>query len=149
VHLAVDDLADALADLAFVPGVKCEAPPTYQRIARLGARGIKGLMSGLGGIGLVGDLTAGAATAVAIGVTVPEAVVAAARSWTAGDDARALAHIGRYAGRIDYETQQGPSIAIPKEHWRRQGLLSYGDVRSSTSAWTTELAPISAAYGVG
>ena len=148
VHIAVDDLAEALVDLAFVRGVKCEAPPTYRRIAQLAARGVKGLMSGLGGRGLVGDLTAGA-TEVAIGVTVPGAVVAASRSWTAGDDTIALAHVGRYAGLIDYETQQGPSIAVRKEHWRRQGLLSCGDVRPPTSPWTADLEPISAALGAG
>jgi 4-hydroxy-tetrahydrodipicolinate synthase len=148
VHIAVEDLAEALVDLGFVRGVKCEASPTYRRIAQLAARGVKGLMSGLGGRGLVADLTAGA-TEVAIGVTVPGAVVAASRSWTAGEDTIALAHLGRYAGLIDYETQQGPSIAVRKEHWRRQGVLSHGDVRPPTSPWTADLAPISAALGAG
>lgn len=148
VHVGVDELGDAIEGLGFVRGVKCEASPSYLRIARLHERGIAGLMSGFGGLGLVPDLVAGA-TQLAVGVTVPRPVVDAARAWSDGDDQAALDRVGSVAGRISFETQPGPSIAIRKEHLRREGLIACADVRSTTTSWSPGLEPITSALGVG
>lgn len=146
VHVDVDVLADVLLDRPWVMGVKCEAPPTYERIARLAARGVPGLMSGFGGLGLVADLTAGA-TSVAIGVSVPDAIVAAARSWSAGDDANARRCVEAWASRIQLETQEGPSIAIRKRHLFRRGLIAEGAVREPTRPWSPAWEALSEAVG--
>lgn len=147
VQIGVDALADALVGRPWLMGVKCEAPPTYERIARLAARGVPGLMSGFGGLGLVADLVSGA-EAVAIGVTVPDAIVAAGRHWTAGDDETARRCIESWASRIHLETQEGPSIAIRKQHLLRQGLIDDAVVREPTLPWSPAWTVLSDAVGV-
>jgi 4-hydroxy-tetrahydrodipicolinate synthase len=147
VHVDIDVLAEVVSRRPWVRGVKCEAPPTYDRIARLAARGVPGLMSGFGGLGLVADLASGA-SAVAIGVTVPDAIVAAGRYWTAGDDETAQRCIEAWASRIHLETQEGASIAIRKRHLLRQGLLEEAIVREPTLPWSPTWQVLSDAAGV-
>jgi 4-hydroxy-tetrahydrodipicolinate synthase len=144
----VADLADALEGLDFVSGIKCEAPPTFRRIAYLAERGFTGLISGFGGIGVLDDLLSGA-DGLAIGVTIPETLAQVVEQWRQGNDRGAATLLGSYALRIHYETQPGQSIAIRKEHWRRQGVIRYSDVRRPTPPWTPDLEPLSAGHGMG
>ena len=144
----VADLADALEGLDFVSGIKCEALPTFRRIAYLAERGFTDLISGFGGIGVLDDLLSGA-DGLAIGVTIPETLAQVVEQWRQGNDRRAATLLSRYALRIHYETQPGQSIAIRKEHWRRQGMIRYSDVRPPTPPWTSDLERLSAAHGIG
>jgi 4-hydroxy-tetrahydrodipicolinate synthase len=138
IAIDVHVLADALDGLDFVDAVKCECPPTFTRIAVLAERDGRTLISGLGGMGLVDDLLEGA-TAAAIGVTRPATVVAAMDAWAAGDRARARALVAADAPLFSFETQQGQSVAIRKEHWRRRGLIASAAVREPTLPWTPGL----------
>lgn len=147
VSIAVEDLAHAVRDLPSVTAIKCEAPPTFARIRRLRelAPEVR-LMSGLGGSSLVDDLTQGARL-VASGTSRPEIAVQAVRAWLAGDDARARKIVASAAAAVGFETQQGTSIAIRKEHWRRQGVIASSAVRPPAHPYETWLASLSDGHG--
>ena len=147
VSIGVEQLAHAVAEVPAVTAVKCEAPPTFARIG--GLRRLlpdTPLMSGLGGLGLVDDLTSGASL-VACGTSRPEVIVAAARAWGSGDGRTARALVSSIGSTIGFETQPGTSIAIRKEHWRRQGVLSSSRVRNPTRPYEPAFAELSAAHG--
>jgi 4-hydroxy-tetrahydrodipicolinate synthase len=135
VRIDIDDLVGALAGLgSSLMAVKAEAPPTFSRIRRL--REDLGIlvMSGNGGIGMVDDFLAGAQWAAA-GVSRPEALVQAERRLESGDVVGAQRMIDSVASLISYETQPGTSIAIRKEHWRRQGVIADSAVRPPTMSY--------------
>lgn len=94
-------------------------------------------MTGFGGLGLVDDVLAGADT-VAAGITVPEVLVDAVDLLAAGEVGAARDVIGRSAGLINFETQARTSIAIRKEHWRRQGVIVHSTVRPPSLPYLAE-----------
>ncbi|GAA3573522.1 dihydrodipicolinate synthase family protein [Amycolatopsis ultiminotia] len=147
VRISVDDLARAVAGAPHVAAVKCEAPPTFGRIRRLRELVPEvALMSGLGGLSLVDDLSQGAGL-VASGTSRPEVAVKAVQSWLDGDERAARRLVAASAAATGFEIQQGTSIAIRKEHWRRQGVLTSGAVRAPTTPYEPYLAPLSDAHG--
>ncbi|MBK1787211.1 dihydrodipicolinate synthase family protein [Prauserella cavernicola] len=147
VRIAVDDLARAVAGASHVAAIKCEAPPTFGRIRRLRELVPEvGLMSGLGGLSLVDDLGQGARL-VASGTSRPEVAVQAVRAWLDGDEGTARRLVGAAAAAIGFEIQQGTSIAIRKEHWRRQGVIASAAVRPPAMPYEPYLGPLSDAYG--
>jgi 4-hydroxy-tetrahydrodipicolinate synthase len=147
VHIEVDDLLRAIEDLPFVCAIKCEARPTFWRIHRLAARTPVRLMAGLGGVGLLDDLRAGA-TAVACGITRPELLSGALNSWTQGRQDAAVDVVRRLAPLAWFETQPLTSVGIRKEHWRRQGVIASAAVRAPTLPYPEQLATHSAAHGL-
>lgn len=146
IFIEIDDLCEAISGLELLYGIKCECPPTFLRIRRLRESTNTRLMSGFGGIGLVDDLMSGA-DAVAAGISLPEVAVKAVtlvaedRRW----EARSL--IGSYAGLINFETQARTSVAIRKEHWRRQGVIANSTVRSPSLPYIAEFDEHSRDYG--
>ncbi len=148
ITIGVDGLLRALDGLDFVPAVKCESPPTFAAVAALARHSDVVPMSGMGGLGLVADLHAGA-RAVALGATPTRALVGAVGDWERGDVAASLAAVGRVAARCHVETQPGAAIAIRKEHWRREGLIASAAVRRPTAPWDPQLAGLSDLLGVG
>ncbi len=145
--IAVDDLARAVVRIHGVAAIKCEAPTTFARIRRL--RELLpdvALMSGLGGLSLVDDLSQGAQV-VAAGTSRPEAAVAVVRAWCDGDEATARRLVAGSAAAAGFEIQQGTSIAIRKEHWRRQGVIRSAAVRAPLAAYEPWLSPLSDAHG--
>lgn len=147
VSIAVADLARAVERSGHVAAIKCEAPPTFGRIRRLRELVPEiALMSGLGGLSLVDDLSQGARL-VASGTSRPEVAVRAVRAWLAGDHEGARRIVGASAAAVAFEIQQGTSIAIRKEHWRRQGVIASSAVRPPTMPYEPYLASLSDAYG--
>jgi 4-hydroxy-tetrahydrodipicolinate synthase len=137
VTIAIDYLQQAVTGLDFLYGIKCECPPTFWRIRRLREVTEAHLMAGFGGLGLVDDVLAGADT-VAAGISVPEVLVDAVDLLAAGEVGTARRMIGRAAGLINFETQARTSIAIRKEHWRRQGVIAHSTVRPPSLPYLAE-----------
>lgn len=146
IRISVEDLADTLSGLDFIQAVKCESEPTFTRINFLASRTSSRLIGGFGGIGLIDDLRAGA-VGMAAGISRPEVLASALDMWRAGDELGAASLAGEIAGLINFETQQGASIAIRKEHWRRQGVIAHAGVRPPTTAWSAAFDPHSRFYG--
>ena len=147
VGVRIDDLIASVGDVPTVQAVKSEAPSTFARIERLVCDvPAVAAMSGLGGIGLVNDLVQGA-TIAATGLSIPEVIVAACRQWDAGNEVAARRTIDDYASLIWFETHQGTSVAIRKEHWRQQGVLACAGTRHPTTPYSRSLQRLSAAHG--
>lgn len=146
VRIETAALIKAVDGLEFVQAIKCEAEPTFERIRHLASRVNCRLVGGFGGIGLVDDLRAGA-TGMAAGISRPEVLAQAIHQWQSGDERGASSLIAGISGLINLETQQGPSIAIRKEHWRRQGVIEHAGVRPPTIPWSAAFDAHSRFYG--
>jgi 4-hydroxy-tetrahydrodipicolinate synthase len=146
-RIDIDDLAAAVRGLPSVLAIKCEAPPTFGRIRRLREL-VPGVttMSGLGGLSLVDDLDQGARL-VASGTSRPEVAVQASNAWCEGDVSGARSLVGAAAAGAAFETQQGTSVAIRKEHWRRQGVLASSAVRAPAMPYEPWMRGLSDAHG--
>jgi 4-hydroxy-tetrahydrodipicolinate synthase len=146
ISIGIDDLRAAIAGLDFLFGIKCEGPPTFDRIRRLREATDACVMAGLGGIGLVDDLLAGA-DSVAAGISAPEVLVRAVVRAAAGDHDGARRMIGDASGLIYFETQAHTSVAVRKEHWRRQGVIEHSTVRPPAQPYLPDYDRFSRAHG--
>jgi 4-hydroxy-tetrahydrodipicolinate synthase len=146
VEIAVADLVTAIAGRDDIVAIKCEAAPTFVRLHELSGETAVMLMAGLGGAGVVDDLSAGA-TAFACGVTCPELFVRALKHWDAGDVEAARVIVAPAGSLINFETQACSSIGIRKEHWRRKGVISSAATRPPTRPYPPFLDGSSRSYG--
>lgn len=146
VHIAVDDLASAVADLDFVTAIRCQAPPAFFRMQQLRDRTEVPVMSGFGGVGLVDELLSGS-SGVVCGISRPEVIAHALRAWERGDIDRARALTAELSPLIHFETQAKTSIGIRKEHWRLQGVIASSTVRPPTIPYQASFRRLSALHG--
>ncbi|MDZ4232906.1 MAG: dihydrodipicolinate synthase family protein [Dietzia sp.] len=146
ITIELAELADAVRGLHFIEAVKSEAPPTFWRIHHLSESIGVPCMAGLGGISLIDELECGASS-VACGISRPEVVRRALTQWVAGDSQKARATMSEIASLINFEIQAKTSIAIRKEHWRRQGVISSSAVRAPSYPYDPFLDRCSTAHG--
>jgi 4-hydroxy-tetrahydrodipicolinate synthase len=139
VRIEVDALANAVNALPCVTAVKCESPPTSVAIARLAplVRGVP-LFGGLGGVGLLDELCAGASGAMT-GFSYPEALVAVVAAWRANGFAAARDAIAPWLPLMNFEGQLEVGLGLRKEHLRRRGLIASASVRAPGVAAPEEL----------
>jgi len=112
----------------FVVAVKSEAPPTSVAIARLTARTAVPVFGGLGGVGLLDELAAGAAGAMT-GFSHPEGLRAAIDAFAEGGHVAARRAFEPWLPLVNHEAQPGIGLAVRKEILRRRGLFDDGVVR--------------------
>jgi 4-hydroxy-tetrahydrodipicolinate synthase len=141
VAIRPDALAALVAGCPYVSAVKCEAPPTAVAISIL-ARSVRvPLFGGLGGVGLIDELAAGAAGAMT-GFSYPEGLIAAIRAYRADGFAAARDAFSQWLPIANFENQSGIGLAIRKETLRRRGLIAESAVRSPAPGFPPELAPL-------
>ncbi len=130
VTVAAPALADALAGEPWVAAVKAESPPTALAVAHLAeALAEVPVFGGLGGIGLLDELSAGAAGAMT-GFSFPEGLAECVAAHREGGYERARAAILPYLPLINFEQQPRIGLAIRKEAFRRRGLIREASVRA-------------------
>jgi 4-hydroxy-tetrahydrodipicolinate synthase len=139
-------LADALADLPFVAAVKAESPPVSVAVAGLVSRlpGVP-VFGGLGGIGLLDELAAGASGAMT-GFSLPEALVATVRAFEEGGLEAARETFLPYLPLVNFEQQPGIALAIRKEVLRRRGLILESGVRAPAASMPEALVALLKAH---
>lgn len=142
VVVSPESLVRAVADLPEVAAVKCESPPTFTAIGLLARHTSAAPMAGMGGVGLVADLAAGARS-LAIGVTGAALLNRAVDAWERGQHGECARLVAEGAPLHHFETQPGRSIAIRKEHWRRRGLIDGASVRPPQQAYDASLTALS------
>ncbi|WP_219415084.1 dihydrodipicolinate synthase family protein [Pseudonocardia nigra] len=125
----------------FVVAVKSEAPPTAAAIAALTAGTQVPVFGGLGGVGLLDELAAGAAGAMT-GFSHPEALLAALRAWDGGGYRTARDVFAPWLPLVNFEAQPGIGLALRKEILRRRGVLADAAVRPPAPAVPTPLLPL-------
>jgi 4-hydroxy-tetrahydrodipicolinate synthase len=128
VAISAESLVTAIQDLEFVVGVKAEAPPTPVAVAALTAALDVPVFGGLGGLGLLDELAAGAAGAMT-GFSFPEGLIACVDAWREGGYDRARDVYAGYLPLVNFEQQAKVGLAIRKECLRRRGLLLESSVR--------------------
>jgi 4-hydroxy-tetrahydrodipicolinate synthase len=145
VTVGSDVLTEVVRACPFVVAVKAEAPPTSLAIARLTAGLDVPVFGGLGGVGLIDELAAGAAGAMT-GFSRPEALLDAIRAYDEGGVAAAHAAFAKWLPLANFEAQPGIGLALRKEAMRRRGILGEASVRTPAPTFPAELAGILSAH---
>ncbi|TAM66919.1 MAG: dihydrodipicolinate synthase family protein [Microbacteriaceae bacterium] len=145
VSIATRDLIAIVQACPFVSAVKAEAPPTAVAIARLGACAGVSLFGGLGGQGLLDELSAGSAGAMT-GFSYPEALVACVGAWFGGNRDDARAELLPYLPLINFEQQPGIALGIRKELFRRRGIFADAAARVPATPFPEELSELADAH---
>lgn len=128
VRIATPQILATLEQCPFVVAVKSEAPPTALAIAQLTAATETPVFGGLGGVGLLDELVAGAAGAMT-GFSHPEALRAVLDAWSRGGWAEARRVFAPWLPLVNFEGQPGVGLALRKEVLRRRGVLAEAAVR--------------------
>jgi len=128
VRISPAQILATLQACPFVVAVKSEAPPTCAAVAELTAGTDVPVFGGLGGVGLLDELAAGAAGAMT-GFSRPEGLLAALRAWQAGQMAAAHQAYARWLPLANFEAQPGIGLALRKEALRRRGVFAEAAVR--------------------
>lgn len=126
-------LAQTTRDAGVVVAIKAEGPPTAMAVAEVAPLVDIPLFGGLGGVGLLDELLAGAAGAMT-GFAYPEALVATVDAWRREGYQAARRAYAPYLPLVLCEAQPGVSLAIRKEILRRRGLIAHAHVRSPGAA---------------
>lgn len=141
VQIAPGALVEAVRGCPFVVGIKCEAAPTAVAIATVRAGCDVPAFGGLGGVGLVDELAAGAAGAMT-GFSQPEGLLAACRAFAAGGFAPCRAAFRRWLPIATFEAQPGIGLALRKEVLRRRGVIAEAGVRPPAMPLPQLLVPL-------
>lgn len=128
VHIGSAALLAVVERCPFTAAVKSEAPPTALAIAELTSSTDVPVFGGLGGVGLLDELSAGAAGAMT-GFSHPEGLLAALQAWDEGGFPAARRAFAPWLPMANFEAQPGIGLALRKEVLRRRGVIAESLVR--------------------
>ena len=130
VQLSADMVTELLVAAGGRGGVKVEDAPTGPKIARLRALlgPDVGLVGGLGGMHLLGELRRGSDGAMT-GFPYPQALLQVCRAMAAGDEDTAEATFQRWLPLLVACGVPGVGLAVMKEVLRRRGLICLAGLR--------------------
>lgn len=123
----------------FIAAVKSEAPPTAAAIAALTRATNVPVFGGLGGVGLIDELAAGAAGAMT-GFSHPEALQLAITAYDDGGFRAARDTFAPWLPLANFEGQPGIGLALRKEILKRRGIIGEALVRPPAPTLPAELA---------
>lgn len=127
IRITAAQLLATLKRCPFVVAVKSESPPTAAAIADLAATDVP-VFGGLGGLGLLDELSAGAAGAMT-GFSHPEGLQAALTAWGDGGYPAAREAYAPWLPLVNFEAQPGIGLALRKEILRRRSVFADASVR--------------------
>ena len=128
VHMPTAAVAQVVEECPFVVAVKAEAPPTPVAIAALTAGSDVPVFGGLGGVGLVDELTMGAAGAMT-GFSHPEGLRATIDAFGSEGFEAARRVWAPWLPLANFEAQQGLALSVRKTLLHRRGVLDSPRVR--------------------
>ncbi|WP_167139309.1 dihydrodipicolinate synthase family protein [Diaminobutyricimonas sp. TR449] len=141
VQISSAQILATLAECPFIVAVKSEAPPTASAIAELTDGTDVPVFGGLGGVGLIDELAAGAAGAMT-GFSRPEGLLAAITAWQSGGMRAAYDAFAPWLPLANFEAQPKIGLALRKEAFRRRGVFREGAVRPPAASMPAHLGPI-------
>lgn len=141
VRISTAALIEVVGRCPFIVAVKAEAPPTPPAIAELTAATDVPVFGGLGGVGLLDELAAGAAGAMT-GFSHPEGLLAAVRAYQRGGFVAALEAYTPWLPLANFESQSGVQLAIRKEILHRRGILDDAAIRRPGQSLPAALSPL-------
>jgi 4-hydroxy-tetrahydrodipicolinate synthase len=125
----------------FAVGVKSETPPTSVAIAHVASRVDVPVFGGLGGVGLLDELTAGSAGAMT-GFSHPAVLAAVLRAYREGGFSAARDTFAPWLPLANFEGQLKVGLAIRKEVLRRRGVIASARVRQPARTLPASLVPM-------
>lgn len=141
VNISSAELVKALSQCPFAVAVKSEAPPTSLAIAELSQQVDIPVFGGLGGLGLLDELMAGAAGAMT-GFSYPEALRATLTAFDNGGYAAAREAYLPWLPLVNFEAQAGIGLAIRKTSLCARGIFTSAAVRPPAPAMHEALRPL-------
>lgn len=141
VRMSADALVTATLACDCAVAVKAEAPPTPPAVAALSARTGLPVFGGLGGVGLLDELAAGASGAMT-GFSYPEGLVATVNAWFDEGFEAARAIWERWLPLANFEAQAGIALALRKEILHRRGVLGTARIRMPGRELPKSLLPL-------
>ncbi|WP_245909044.1 dihydrodipicolinate synthase family protein [Mycobacterium neglectum] len=141
--IAVSDeqVVSIVESCPFVVGVKSESPPTSVAIAHLAPRLNVPVFGGLGGVGLLDELTAGSAGAMT-GFSHPAALAAVLAAHRDGGFHAARDVWAPWLPLANFEGQLRVGLAIRKEVLRRRGVITSSRVRRPARSLPATMVPL-------
>jgi 4-hydroxy-tetrahydrodipicolinate synthase len=135
------ELAAVVNACPFVVGIKAEAPPTALAIGRLTVLTGVPVFGGLGGVGLLDELQAGAAGAMT-GFSFPSALTQVLEASTSsGFEAARRAYLP-WLPFVNFEAQAVVGLAIRKASLAARGIISEGKVRPPSAPLPDEMSSL-------
>ena len=141
VTIPTSQLVEAVNACPFVAAVKSESPPTPLAISQLAEETDAAIFGGLGGLGLLDELMAGAAGAMT-GFSHPEALVATVNAWFAHGYPEARRVYLPWLPLVNFEAQAGIGLALRKESLRQRGTFRSSATRPPAPGMPDRLAPL-------
>lgn len=141
VKISTAQILTVLELCPFIRAVKSEAPPTAVPIAALTTATSVPVFGGLGGVGLLDELSAGAAGAMT-GFSHPEGLQAALTAFAHGGFPAAREAFAPWLPLANFEGQPGIGLALRKEILRRRGIITDAAVRPPSPSLPPELADL-------
>ena len=138
-------LLEVLAACPFVVAIKAECRPTPTAIAQLSAGSDVPLFGGLGGVGLLDELAAGAAGAMT-GFSFPEGLVATVDAFHRDGFAAAREAFLPYLPLANFEFQEGLVLALRKALLHARGVIADPSPRQPAKLFPEELRPVMQAH---
>lgn len=123
IHIGSDSLVEILDACPYIVAVKAEAPPTPVAIAGLTRATDIPIFGGLGGVGLIDELAAGAAGAMT-GFSYPEGLVAAVDAFQADGFAAAHRAFAPWLPIANFESQEGLALTLRKAILHARGIIA-------------------------
>ncbi|MGW3623616.1 dihydrodipicolinate synthase family protein [Streptomyces sp. NPDC000880] len=141
VHIAGAELAKAVRECPFAVAVKSEAPPTSAAIAELSSQVEVPVFGGLGGIGLLDELMAGAAGAMT-GFSYPEALASVLEAFEGGGYPAAREKFLPWLPLVSFEAQVKIGLGIRKAALTERGIFAHDAVRPPAQRIADSLRPL-------
>lgn len=145
VRISSAQVLETVRRCPFVVAVKSEAPPTAAAIAELTAGTDVAVFGGLGGVGLLDELAAGAAGAMT-GFSHPEGLREALTAWEEGGFSAAREAYRHWLPLVNFEAQPAIGLSLRKEVLRRRGILAEAAVRPPARTAPPALMDLMAAH---
>ncbi len=134
-------LLDAVQRCSAVVAIKSEAPPTSSAIAELASKTDIPVFGGLGGLGLLDELMAGAAGAMT-GFSHPSALRTTITAWEQGGYEAARATYLPWLPLVNFEAQAVIGLSIRKMSMFHRGLIADPAVRPPATPMPDRLRPL-------
>lgn len=141
VKIASADLIKTIRMCPFTVAVKSESPPTSMAVAEITAELDVPVFGGLGGLGLLDELMAGAA-GVMTGFSYPEALASVLRAFAEGGYQAAREAYLPWLPLVNFEAQAKIGLGIRKASLAERGIFSCPAVRPPAPSMPDALLPL-------
>jgi 4-hydroxy-tetrahydrodipicolinate synthase len=141
IKISTAQILETIKNCPFIIAVKSENPPTAQVISELTALTKVPIIGGLGGVGLIDELEAGAAGAMT-GFSYPEGLIEAIQAYSDKGFEGAREAFAKWLPLANFEAQPGIALAIRKRIYQERGIFTESTVRPPSPKMPKNLEPL-------